>query len=292
MELQKLRYFYTVAKFQHMTKAATYMNIAQPALTQAIKSLEQEFGVSLFVKRGRNIVLTDFGEYLQKRLDTILPEIDNIPLEIEQMKNRVNKTIKLNILAASTFVINAIVSYRQEHPDVIFDFEQNKLKHDCDIIITTNGLEDVGSNSCLKRCAKEENIYLAVPKDSKYASYPSIELSAVRDDEFVMLSNSRLFGVICNKFCSIAGFYPKILFESDSPGAVQNIISTGTGIAFWPEYSWGALGNQNVILLPITNPVCKRELIIELHSRTPKSEYAEDFYEYLINQINTGVESV
>lgn len=290
MELQKLRYFYTVAKFEHMTKAATYMNIAQPALTQAIKSLEQEFGVSLFVKRGRNIVLTDFGEYLQKRLDTILPEIDNIPLEIEQMKNRVNKTIKLNILAASTFVINAIVSYRREHPDVIFDFEQNKFKRDCDIIITTNGLEDVGSNNCLKRCVKDENIYLAVPKDSKYASYSSIELSTVKDDEFVMLSNSRLFGVICNKFCSIAGFYPKILFESDSPGAVQNIISTGTGIAFWPEYSWGALGNQNVILLPITNPVCKRELIIELHSRTPKSEYAEDFYEYLISQINKGMD--
>ena len=101
-----------------------------------------------------------------------------------------------------------------------------------------------------------------------------------------MLTNSRLFGAICNKFCSMAGFYPKILFESDSPGAVQNIISTGTGIAFWPEYSWGSLANQDVVLLPITNPVCKRELILELHLRTPASEYAEDFFDFLVDQMN------
>ena len=83
----------------------------------------------------------------------------------------------------------------------------------------------------------------------------------------------------------MAGFYPKILFESDSPGAVQNIISTGTGIAFWPEHSWGSLANQDVVLLPITNPVCKRELFFELHQRTPRSQYAEEFFDYLVDQI-------
>ena len=124
-----------------------------------------------------------------------------------------------------------------------------------------------------------------MPKDSKYANYESIDLSEVKDESFVMLSNSRLFGVICSKYCSIAGFTPKILFESDSPVAVQNIIGTGTGIAFWPEYSWGKVKNKNVSLLPISYPVCPRDLIIELHGRLPKSEYAEDFYKYLLQQI-------
>jgi len=284
MELQKLRYFHTVARFQHMTKAAEYIGIAQPALTQAIRSLENELGVALFVKRGRNIVLTEFGEYLKNRLDTLLPDIDNIPLEMNQLKNRVNKTVKLNILAASTFVINAIVNYRRDHPDVIFDFEQSALKYDCDIVISTNGLDKACFGKPTKRYVKEENIFLAVPSDSKYAAYPSIELAELKDEGFVMLSNSRLFGVICNTFCSMAGFYPKILFESDSPGAVQNIISTGTGIAFWPEYSWGALANQDVVLLPITKPVCNRELIIQLYDRSPGSRYAEDFFDFLVEQ--------
>ncbi len=285
MELQKLRYFYTVAKLEHMTKAAEIICIAQPALTQAMKSLENELGVPLFEKRGRNIVLTEYGHYLKKRLDILLPEIDGLQGEIDQLKNRVNKTVKLNILAASHFVINAIMDYRKKYPDVIFDFEQNEQKSDSDIVITTNGANTNARNNYAKRCIREEKIYLAVPKDSVYAELDSVHLSDVKDESFVMLSSSRLFGMICNQFCSIAGFTPKILFESDSPAAVQNMISMGSGVAFWPEHSWGKMKNKNVVLLPIEQPNCQRDIIIELHERLPRSAYAESFYKYLLQRI-------
>ena len=285
MELHKLKYFYAVAQCQHMTRAAEQLHIAQPSLTQAIHSLEQELGVELFAKRGRGIYLTEFGEHLKCRLDVILPELDSLLPEMEQMKSKARKTVKLNILAASTFVINCIVSYREKNPHVVFDFEQNERKNDCDIIISTNGLSEDSAKNYAKRCVKQEKILLAVPRGSSYAEQSSIELEEVKDESFVMLSSSRLFGVICNKFCAMAGFTPKILFESDSPMAVQNIIGTGTGIAFWPEYSWGKAKNKNVVLLPIVSPVCGRDLIFELHERIPRSEYAEDFYQYLLEQI-------
>lgn len=285
MDIQKLKYFYTTAQLEHITRASEILHISQPSLTQAIKSLEFELGVSLFERQGRRIILTQFGKYLKERLDTLLPQFDNIPNEIEQLKNSVNKTVKLNILAASSFVINTIMSYKKKHPDVIFDFEQNEQKYDCDIVITTNGLYSDHSKNYIKRCIREEKIYLAVPKNSIYASYSSINLATVKDESFIMLSNTRLFGVICNKYCSIVGFLPKILFESDSPAAVQNIISMGAGVAFWPEYSWGKLNNKNVTLIPISYPNCQRDLIIELHNRLPKSIYAEDFYQYLLQKI-------
>ena len=285
MELHKLKYFYTVAKYQHITRAAEQLHISQPSLSQAIHSLEQELGVPLLAKRGRGVYLTEFGEHLMGRLDQLLPELDALPDEMEQLKNKVSKTIKLNILAASTFVINSIVSYREKHPDVIFDFEQNRRKYDCDIVISTNGLSEEGPGNYVQRCVKQEMILLAVPRDSVYAKRRSIELSEVRDESFVLLSSSRLFGVICNKFCAMSGFEPKTLFESDSPMAVQNIISTGTGIAFWPEYSWGKVKNKNGVLLPISSPVCRRDLIFELNNRAHHSEYAEDFYNFLLDQI-------
>ena len=281
MELQKLRQFYTVAKYEHMTKAAEELYIAQPSLTQAIASLERELGVELFVKRGRNIFLTEYGEYLKNRLDTLLPEIDSLPQELENLKSGVTKRVRLNILAASTFVINSIVAYRCINPDVVFDFEQSAEKKNCDIVITTNvGGRKVPKNF-VKRSVKDERIYLAVPKSSVYGDRDEIALDEVRDEDFVMLSSSRLFGVICNRFCSEAGFVPKVLFESDSPSAVQNIISTGTGVAFWPEYSWGKINNENVKLLTISAPDCRRELITELYSTPERSKYAEDFYEFL-----------
>lgn len=285
MDLQKLRYFNTVAKVQHITRAAEQIGIAQPALTQAIKTLEKELGVELLAKKGRNVVLTEFGAFLHNRLENLLPEFDGLSSELHQLRHQLSKRVKLNILAASTFVINAIVSYRQDHPDVVFDFEQSEQKHDCDIVIKTNGFDHNVKSHYSKRCIKEERIYLAVPKDSSYAQMDSIDLRTVKDESFVMLSSSRLFGTICNKYCSVAGFLPKILFESDSPSAVQNIISTGTGVAFWPEYSWGAADNKHVVLLPISYPVCQRELILELSDHAAQSQYAEDFYNHLIQSI-------
>ena len=285
MEIHKLRYFQTIAKHEHITRAAEELHISQPSLSQSMHLLEEELGVPLFRKQGRRIALTEFGVYLKQRLDVLLPEFDNLPRELEQMANKANKRVRLNILAASAFVINAIISYREKHPDVIFDFEQTERKNDCDIVITTNGIDRGSSQSNVKRCVKEERIYLAVPKSSEYASRSSVELSEVRNEGFILLSSSRLFGALCNKFCSNAGFLPKILFESDSPVAVQNIISMGTGIAFWPEYSWGKINNENIVLLPISNPVCQRDLIVELHTRVPESEYAQDFYEYLLQLI-------
>ena len=285
MDIQKLKYFYTTAQLEHITRAAEILHISQPSLTQAIHSLESELGVPLFQRQGRKVVLSEFGKNLKQRLDTLLPEFDHLAVEMEELKQSVTKTVKLNILAASSFVINTIMDYKKKNPDVIFDFEQNDLKYNCDILITTNGLNTDHAKNYLQRCVKKEKIYLAVPKDSKYAKVPSIDLGMVKDESFIMLSSTRLFGAICNKFCSIAGFYPKILFESDSPTAVQNIISMGAGIAFWPEYSWGKLQNKNLTLLPIASPICQRDLIIELHERNPKSLYAEDFYNFLLKKI-------
>lgn len=285
MDIQKLKYFYTTAQLEHISNAAQILHISQPSLSQAIHLLEKELGIPLFQRQGRKVILTEYGKTLKHRLDLLLPEFDNLAIEMQQLKETATKTIKLNILAASSFVINTIMDYKKENPDVVFDFEQNELKYDCDILISTNGLNTDNSKQYLHRCVKKEKIYLAVPKDSKYAEARSIDLSTVKNESFIMLSNTRLFGAMCNKFCSIAGFYPKIIFESDSPTAVQNIISMGAGISFWPEYSWGKLHNQNLTLLDISNPVCQRDLIVELHKRQPKSMYAEDFYHFLLKKI-------
>ncbi len=286
MELQKLKYFQVVAKYQHITKASEELNISQPSLTQAMHLLETELDVALFKKQGRGIILTECGKLLKDRLDKILPAIENLPNELLKLSNNEKKTIKLNILAASSFIINSIVEYRNKNPEVVFDFEQNELRHDCDISITTNSLKTNKEDESIKTFVKSENIYLAVPKSSPLANKEKINLIDVKEENFIMLTSARLFGALCNKFCSMAGFLPKILFESDSPSAVQNIIGINAGVAFWPEYSWGKMKNKNIVLIKVVNPVCKRDLIIKLHDRLPKSTYAEDFYNFLIKKLD------
>ena len=87
MELNKLYYFYMVAKYQNVTRAARELYISQPALSKTIKSLEKEVGLPLFYKKGRNIFLTDYGEYLKEKADRMFAIMDGISEDLKKMKN-------------------------------------------------------------------------------------------------------------------------------------------------------------------------------------------------------------
>ena len=67
--------------------------------------------------------------------------------------------------------------------------------------------------------------------------------------------------------------------------AVKNIIKTGVGIGFWPEFSWSEFPTKDINLLPITNPSCQRELIIGLHMNSFTNNTVTEFYDFLLNYI-------
>ena len=291
MDLNKLYYFYVVAKHQHITHAAQELYISQPALTKAMKLLEQNLGVDLFQKQNRNLYLTPLGEHLKKRLDTVFPVLDRIPDELNQMREQAMHTVKLNVLVASIITTDAIAKYKTQNAHVNFQVFQNNEDWDCDISITT----DIGVPGRLpnfsKSCVIEEEVFLAVPKDSKYAKLDSIDLQDVKDEWFVNVSNARSFRILCDNFCLSAGFKPNVTFESDFPVAIRNLINAGAGIGFWPAFSFGEI-SPDMKLLPIKQPRCQRKLIIGLNSNSAASESTIDFYNYLIEYLKQQKESL
>ena len=288
MELAKLRYFYAVAKHGHVTRAAEEIHIAQPALTKAIKQLEEELGVPLFYKKGRNIYLTAYGEYLQGKLEGVFAQLDGISTDLEALKKEQRNTVKINVLAASTAVTEAVIAYKKKHPEVIFQVIQNETETDCDI---STAIVEKGFAKSLKSTVLEEKIFLAVPKNSQYAQKQGIALREVKDEGFVHLAGSRQFRTVCDGFCTASGFKPQTAFESDSIMAVKNIIGANAGVGFWPEYSWGKVSAE-VALLPILEPDCKRKIKISLHESPLPSPLAEGFYGYLVKFLQKRQASV
>ncbi len=84
MNLSQLYYFKKLAELQHYAKAAKELYITQPSLSNAISSLENELGISLFQKTGRNIHLTKYG---QEFLDYVTTGLEQIDKGIATMKN-------------------------------------------------------------------------------------------------------------------------------------------------------------------------------------------------------------
>ena len=116
MELTQLKYFYVAAECGQITKAAEKLHIAQPALTQSVKRLENELGVKLFERRGRSVVLSRCGEYLHRQLGVVLKTLERIPDDLTRIADLEEKTIRVNIIAASLLVTELIIKYKSLIP--------------------------------------------------------------------------------------------------------------------------------------------------------------------------------
>ncbi|RYZ65915.1 MAG: LysR family transcriptional regulator [Proteobacteria bacterium] len=81
MSLQQLRYFVTVAEEEHVTRAAERLHVSQPPLSRQIRALEDELGHALFERRGRGVVLTDYGRHFAERATAILRQVDDVLAE-------------------------------------------------------------------------------------------------------------------------------------------------------------------------------------------------------------------
>lgn len=284
MELNNLRYFYEVAKIEHVTRAAENLHIAQPALTKSIKALEEELGVKLFYKVGRGVKLSEYGVFLKEKIEPIIRELDTLPLTVEKLVDMTENTISLNVLAASTITTDIIIKFKKKHPNVIFKMTQKENETNADIIVVTNNAAPDNLIKVKKRGIIEEKVLIAVPSDSPLALNDEVDLKDLRYSDFITLSGSRRFRPLCDAYCAYAGFKPQVVFESDSLIAVRNLISSGVGVAFWPEFSWGKINNAHIKLLKIINPDCQREIIVYLTDKK-NSPVCDEFYEFLVSEL-------
>lgn len=72
-----------------------------------------------------------------------------------------------------------------------------------------------------------EEIFLAVPPDSKFAKHKTVDLREVKEENFIRLGNGWQLRGICDDFCRRAGIRPQAVFESNSPESVRNLIAAG-----------------------------------------------------------------
>src|SRR3978361_1664138 len=86
MDLNQLRYLVALAEERHFTRAAAREHIAQPALSQQIRRLEEEVGLALVERTTRRVAITDAGELLVGGARRILAELEAADNELQAMR--------------------------------------------------------------------------------------------------------------------------------------------------------------------------------------------------------------
>ena len=291
MDILQLKYFYEVAESLHVTKTANDLHVAQPALTQTIRRLENELGVKLFRTQGRGIALTEYGAFLKGEIAPFLHVIDEIPGKLAEMAEKNRNTVTVNVLAASNAVIRAIIDYRRRRGDVKIRIVQTSEDRSADISVYT--VPEYRGKDGGDVYVFNEKIYLAVPDTGEFQSRNAISLAEAKDYDFISLAGSKQLRAICDAFCAAAGFSPNIVFESDSPQSVRDMIEMQFGVGFWPQYSWGGDAGDNVRLLPISEPLCRRDIVIacDLKAHRGNDPLVCELRDCLVKHFETARES-
>ncbi len=286
MDYTKLTYFFAAAKHCHVTRASEELHIAQPALTKAIHTLEEEIGVKLFFRRGRGIALTPAGTFLKGRAEEIIARMGRLEEEMQVFSGQEQNTVRLSVRAASTYVTRAVVDFRRENADVRFKLMQNDQDTDCHITVATAHPAQVVPEASEAYRIYQEPILLAVPRHSPYGTRTAIALRDVKEEAFVSLAGSKALRSICDAFCREAGFVPKTTFESDSLLSVRNFIDAELGVGFWPAFTWETAQIDGIVHLPITEPQCARLLTVCLHEERAPTPAAKRFFAFLTRRLD------
>ncbi|MCB5889873.1 LysR family transcriptional regulator [Mediterraneibacter faecis] len=118
MELRLLRYFLTVTKEQSFTKAAEQLHITQPTLSRQMAAFEEDLGITLFIRNGKKISLTDEGILLKRRALEILNLEERTLEELKGKEEVVEGTITIGCgeFAAVETLAKICKTYKEKYP--------------------------------------------------------------------------------------------------------------------------------------------------------------------------------
>lgn len=278
MYTDQLKLFITAVDHKSISQAAAVMHMSQSAASQSIAKLENEMGAKLFIRNNRGLEVNQEGLLFYRYAQKTLSDLEMVQQEINNVKGKIGGLIRLQILATSSQIPQLISDFISLYPEVQFKMVQYKHIDDFDVCITTD------SDPALPDDAEllwEEEVLLAVPPNlHPFSDSKSILLSDVKDENFIMMRQGSMLRALANNLCLKAGFEPSIVFESDNPSIVRDMISKGLGVAFIPKLSWSKIIDKRIHLLQITQPESHRRIYIYSLENAKASKTIQTFIDF------------
>lgn len=289
MELRQLRYFVEVAEREHMTEAAENLHVAQSAVSLQISKLEDELGVTLFERVGRNLKLTDIGRTFLFHIKKALQDIDYAKSKVDEYLDPDHGTVKIAYPSsfANHILPTVISNFKRRYPDVKFHLRQgtyadlqNAVKNG-DINLAFMGPAPAEDAELQVNVLFTENFYVLAPIHHRIAERDEVTLHELKDDDFVLFSEGFILRKIVVDACTQAGFLPNITSEGEDTDAIKGLVSAGIGLSILPENTLYNNIPRMTKKIKISHPEVKRSVGI-IASKTRELAPSERiFYDFV-----------
>ncbi|MDO4633740.1 MAG: LysR family transcriptional regulator [Eubacteriales bacterium] len=261
MELRHIRYFLAVAEEMNFTRAAEKCSIAQPPLSRQIKELEQELGVTLFIRKPHNLQLTEEGQLFYQYAHRVIDLVNRSVEDVQDIQSGLHGTIYLGLVEghAPRMAAKWISVFHKLHPHVQFnlwngnsdDVMRRMRKGLCELGVVVEPFNEEGFESIP---VYQEPWIAMIPAECPLAKEPgdTVDFQKILDYELIIPSKESRLDEI-SSWVQDTTRHLKIVCRNVHMLNAYELTRNNVGITVYPASANIGI-DDSVVIKKLTNP--------------------------------------
>jgi DNA-binding transcriptional LysR family regulator len=269
LDIRALRYFAEVVNCGGFSRASAILHVTQPAISRAVRLLEEELGVRLLIREPKSVKPTREGEVVYRHAAQMLRHVRQLTSELTDMKSELKGEFRVGLppLVGSTFFPDVIAQFRREYPGVelhIAEFFSSRLEQALDegqIDIAAAMLPVDLDRFVVQQFAADRLMFVVNP-GHEISTCSAMRILALKTQPLVTFTKDFKLCRLIEDACRAQGFMPSVVGRSSHLDLVLAMVSSGMGITVLPKSVIERSNLGQFVAVPIVKPAIRFELAL------------------------------
>jgi DNA-binding transcriptional LysR family regulator len=290
--LRQLRVFAAAARHQSFGKAADELHLTPPAVSMQIRELEQQVGLPLFDRSGRQVALSVTGEYLLVYVRKVLATLKDAEDAIARLRGLETGRVSIGMVStAKYFVPRLLAQFRQEHPAIEVKLAVGGNREQLVALLRANEVDLAIMGRPPRELATRAEPFAVHPHSVVAApDHPLMRIghapaSLLNNYEFIIREPGSGTRAAMEKFFADHRLQPRVAMEMASNETIKQAVMAGMGVSFLSLHTIGLERRAGLLAVPDIEglPVLKRWYVVNNLSKT-LSPAAEAFRYFILEE--------
>lgn len=288
MTFTQLQYFIEVVKTNNISKAAKKLFVSQPAISSAIKELEKEFKVNLFIRYNNQLTLTDEGHFLYEKAQELIKHYEKFKDDMSvYVKNY--EVLKIGVPPMlGTFLLPPIIEqFSKIHPYVEIQIIElgsvaNKeaiLNRDITLGLTVNKREEAESDVLNVHKVVDTTLLFTVNKDHPLAKKQILDFEDIDQTPLVLMKEDSLQSELVKSAFERAGIKPNIKIRTNQLYTIRELLTRNNLGAF--TFNQILEKEDNLIGVPLKEPI-NLQIVLSWRKDSALNDITRQFIDFMI----------
>jgi DNA-binding transcriptional LysR family regulator len=292
MEDHRLKAFCLVFELKSFSKAAEAKLMSQSAMSHLIRNLEEELGLRLFTRKGKNVLPTSMGRLFYGHAVRILDQYQRMDNDLNAAANLIKGTLLVgsSTTVASYLLPQVFYSFSKKYPDIVIELTvSNREKIINDLLegkVEFGIVEGNITNSLVAATEiAEDEIVVIASDDNALARKKTVTAGDLETQRFIMPEIGSGTREFVEDLLREAGINPEkieIAMTLGSPELITHMVQSGMGISFVSKWSvFYAIKEGTIRLLDLPGKKLRRKFYLLSMEKEQSGAVARAFAEFI-----------